>query len=114
VIAADVYFEPLHLGRGGWTWYTGSAGWMYQLILESFLGIRQTGEQLHFDPSTPPSWSAFRIRYRYVDTFYNIEIKTYGEGDHKITVRINGGVSENAFLPLRNDGGEHTVEVEIA
>ncbi len=114
VMAADVYVEPLHLGRGGWTWYTGSAGWMYQLIIESFLGLKQKGEQLHFDPSTPPSWSSFDIRYKYMDTVYNISIRTSGAGEHSITVQVDGNISENHFLPLQNDGGEHTVEVAIA
>jgi cellobiose phosphorylase len=86
---------------------------MYQLILESFLGVQQKGEQLHFDPSTPPSWSSFNIRYKYMDTLYHIGIRTSGAGEHKITVQVDGNTSENTFLQLQNDGREHTVEVAI-
>lgn len=109
VIAADVYFEPSHLGQGGWTWYTGSAAWMYQLILESFLGIKQKGTQLYFDPCTPPAWTSFTVRYKYMDTLYNIHINTTGTGENQIIT--DGRICENNFLPLLNDGGEHTVEV---
>ncbi|HRN58199.1 MAG TPA: hypothetical protein PLL71_17190, partial [Agriterribacter sp.] len=111
VIAADVYFEPAHLGQGGWTWYTGSAAWMYQLILESFLGITQKGRELHFDPGTPQAWTSFRVRYKYMDTLYNIHIQTTGTGENRIIT--DGMISGSNFLPLRNDGGEHTVEVVI-
>jgi len=114
VIAADVYTEPSHLGRGGWTWYTGSAGWMYQLVIGSFLGVTQKGETLHFDPSTPSSWSSFTVRYKYMDTLYNITIKTNGANENKTLVNIDGNISEHPFLTLVNDGVEHAVEVVIS
>lgn len=111
VMAADVYFKPMHSGQGGWTWYTGSAGWMYQLVLESFLGIKQSGDRLYFDPCTPPGWTSFDIRYRYLDTLYNIHIKT--TGTRKTTVTADGNIYENGFLPLLNDGKTHSVVVSI-
>ena len=70
VIAADVYAEPLHKGRGGWTWYTGSAGWMYQLILESFIGLKLEANTLHFNPCIPEDWPTVKIKYTYNNKIY--------------------------------------------
>src|SRR6202034_3727531 len=78
VIAADVYANPQHSGRGGWTWYTGSAGWMYRLITESLLGIHLEVDSLRFTPCLPADWPAFKIHYRYRETFYHITIKIAG------------------------------------
>ncbi|MES2882170.1 MAG: glucoamylase family protein, partial [Bacteroidota bacterium] len=70
VIAADVYGVERHRGRGGWTWYTGSAGWMYQLILESFIGLRKKGTSLSFAPCIPPEWPSVKILYRFLPGFH--------------------------------------------
>jgi cellobiose phosphorylase len=75
VIAADVYAEPSHKGRGGWTWYTGSAGWMYQLVIESFLGLKRTGNTLSFHPCVPEEWGDVKLTYQFMDTKYDITIK---------------------------------------
>src|SRR6185295_4783042 len=79
VIAADVYAVPPHTGRGGWTWYTGSAGWMYRLILESLLGLRLTADagssRLHFAPCLPAGWQSYALRYRYRETDYRITVR---------------------------------------
>jgi cyclic beta-1,2-glucan glucanotransferase len=75
VVAADIYSEPLHARRGGWTWYTGAAGWMYRTALESMLGLRKRGEVLHIDPCIPPGWPAFRICYRHGATTYEILVE---------------------------------------
>ena len=72
VIAADVYAVSQHTGRGGWTWYTGSAGWMYQLIVGSLLGLRRKAETLFFTPCLPAEWESVSIHYRYHDTIYHI------------------------------------------
>src|SRR5258706_2246449 len=74
VVAADVYSLTPHTGRGGWTWYTGSAGWMYQLITRYLLGIHIEGERMHFAPCVPTHWDSFSIRYRYKHTMYGITI----------------------------------------
>ena len=74
VIAADVYAEPLHKGRGGWTWYTGSAGWMYQLVVESFIGLKKEGHILHFKPCIPEDWPSVKITYHYEAKVYAIEL----------------------------------------
>ena len=91
VVAADVYAEPTHKGRGGWTWYTGSAGWMYQLILESFIGLRKVGSMLVFTPCLPPDWPGIKIHYRHEAKVHVIEIQQ-GEKDGRLqtTLLVDG------------------------
>ena len=74
VVAADVYALSPHTGRGGWTWYTGSAGWMYRLIVESLLGLRLEVDKLHFAPCLPADWKEFKLHYRYRETVYHIAV----------------------------------------
>src|ERR1039458_5291311 len=75
VVAADVYAVEPHVGRGGWTWYTGSAGWMQRAGIESILGLRIIGTSLHFDPCIPKDWPAFGITLRYRSARYDIDIE---------------------------------------
>src|SRR5205807_6197943 len=75
VVAADVYAEPPHAGRGGWTWYTGSAGWMYRAGLESMLGFRLRGMRLVVDPCIPREWPGFTIAFRYHSARYTIVVE---------------------------------------
>jgi cyclic beta-1,2-glucan synthetase len=72
---ADVYSEPPHLGRGGWSWYTGSAGWMYRAGIEWILGFRLRGEVLHLDPCIPRDWPGFRISFAYHSARYDIDVE---------------------------------------
>ena len=74
VVAADVYALSPHTGRGGWTWYTGSAGWMYRLIMESLLGLRLEVDKLRFTPCLPADWQGFKMHYRYRETVYHIAV----------------------------------------
>src|SRR5260221_655996 len=80
VVAADVYAVAPHTGRGGWTWYTGSAGWMYRLIMESLLGLTLDVDKLRFTPCLPVHWNAFKVHYRYRETAYHITIRNGGGG----------------------------------
>src|SRR5205807_8395533 len=80
VVAADVYGVSPHVGRGGWTWYTGSAGWMYRLITESLLGLHLEVDKLRFAPRVPAQWPSYKIHYRYRETFYHITIHNGGTG----------------------------------
>jgi hypothetical protein len=75
VVAADVYAVPPHEGRGGWTWYTGSASWMYRLMTESLLGLRRQDATLVFTPCLPREWSGFSLQYRWGLTVYEIEVQ---------------------------------------
>ena len=100
VVAADVYAVSPHVGRGGWTWYTGSAGWMYRLILESLLGLRRESNKLTITPYIPREWKSFKIHYRYQETMYHINV-----------TRMPGGT--NKTIILINDAQEHQVEVQL-
>ena len=75
VVAGDVYSQPPHVGRGGWTWYTGSAGWLYRVGLESILGLHRAGDCLTLDPCIPPEWQGFTIRYRFRSATYHIAVE---------------------------------------
>ena len=109
-MAADVYALSPHTGRGGWTWYTGSAGWMYRLITESLLGLRLEVDQLHFEPCLPAGWGGFTMHYRYRETVYHISI-AQGAGSAGMT--IDGEVREGGPIPMVDDGREHVVEVRL-
>ena len=74
VVAADVYVVSPHTGRGGWTWYTGSAGWMYRLLIETLLGVNLEGDHLRLTPSLPKTWNTFTVHYRYRETVYHLRI----------------------------------------
>ena len=75
VIAADVYSVAPYVGRGGWTWYTGSASWMYRLGIEMILGLQRTGEHLQINPSIPKDWTHYQINYRFGKSLYHILVK---------------------------------------
>ncbi len=72
VVAADVYGVAPHVGRGGWSWYTGSAGWLYRLILESLLGLTLEVDKLRFAPCLPADWNSYKVHYRHRETIYHI------------------------------------------
>ena len=107
VIAADVYANPLHLGRGGWSWYTGAASWMYRFGIEFLLGLKFRGNMLYVEPCVPNSWKEYEVEYRYLNTIYKISVKITGE--KKIAID-NVPDSGNSFR-LKNDGGIHFVEL---
>jgi cellobiose phosphorylase len=114
VIAADVYGVKRHKGRGGWTWYTGSAGWMYQLIIESFLGIKRKGNSLSFAPCIPSEWPSVKINYRYMDTLYHIELVQTQPANKTTTKVVVDGVEESSkVIFLQNDGKPHEVKIFI-
>ncbi len=117
VLAADVYALSPHTGRGGWTWYTGSAGWMYQLIVESLLGLRLEVDKLRFVPCLPADWEAFKVHYRYRETVYHIAVlQTLAGDDEKISemsVTVDGVEQHVKAIPLVDDRQEHSVEVRI-
>ena len=117
VIAADVYAVPPHTGRGGWSWYTGSAGWMYRLIVESLLGLRLEVDKLHFSPCLPVDWPGFTMHYRYRNTVYHITVsQTHdAEGEHigEIRVTVDGVLRTDKTIPLVDDRQTHAVEVRV-
>ena len=112
VMAADIYKQPLHAGRGGWTWYTGSAGWMYQLIVGSFLGFSQVGNKLVFNPCIPTEWETFKIHYQYKETTYKM-VFIQNKNSPAMQVILDGIVQAEKSIVLANDAMEHAVEVLI-
>lgn len=113
VVAADVYGFAPHTGRGGWTWYTGSAGWFYQLITESFIGLNKEGSKLSFKPMVPEEWSSFMVHYRFNDTMYHINFVRDANGDQEIKIEADGNSIREKFLTLIDDKVEHQVTVHF-
>jgi cellobiose phosphorylase len=115
VVAADVYALSPHTGRGGWTWYTGSAAWMYRLIVESLLGLKLNVDKLRFAPCLPVNgWETFKVLYRYRETAYHITVRQTHDVPGKISVEVDGLDQEDNAIPLIDDHQEHTVEVRIS
>ena len=113
VIAADVYALSPHIGRGGWTWYTGSAGWMYRLIVESLLGLRLETDRLFIEPCLPADWVTSKIHYRYRETIYRIVVNQLDGSNMKRTLILDGTESHGNFISLVDDHQEHIVEVKL-
>ncbi len=116
VVAADVYAEPPHVGRGGWTWYTGAAGWMYRAGIEWILGLRVRGALLHLDPCIPRTWPKFAITFRYHSARYDIVVENpHGAARGVSSVTLDGAplTGEGAHIPLADDGVAHQVRVVL-
>ncbi len=113
VVAADVYAVSPHIGQGGWTWYTGSAGWMYRLIAESLLGLRLETNKLRFEPCLPKEWDSFKVRYRHRETTYHITVLQTRDNS-AASVTVDGALQSGNTISLVDDRREHAVEVRIA
>ena len=112
VVAADVYGVPPHTGRGGWTWYTGSAGWLYRLGLEAILGVYRLGPALRLDPCIPETWRAFRVNYRIGQATYQIDVSNPERLNRGVKqVSLDGRLLPDGLIPLVDDGHEHQVQV---
>jgi cyclic beta-1,2-glucan synthetase len=116
VACADVYSMPPHSGRGGWTWYTGSAGWMYRAGLEWMLGFRLRGEKLLIDPCIPGGWRRFEIIFKYHSARYEIAVENPRGVSRGVTrVELDGAALPDAerHVPLADDGATHHVRVVL-
>jgi len=111
VLAADVYSQPPHAGRGGWSWYTGSAAWLYRLLHEVVFGLERRADTLRFRPRVPASWTRFKLHYRYYQTFYHLVFTQAPAAQGAIRLTLDGEALQADHLPLVNDQREHTVEV---
>jgi cyclic beta-1,2-glucan synthetase len=115
VVAADVYSVSPHTGRGGWTWYTGSAGWMYRLLVESLLGLSlrtdERGARLHLRPCVPASWPGYGIDYRYRSTLYRISIERVD--DDSLSIALDGEWQAGSSVRLVDDDRPHAVQVHL-
>jgi cyclic beta-1,2-glucan synthetase len=113
VVAADVYAVAPHVGRGGWTWYTGSAGWMYRLIVESLLGMRLEVDRLRIEPCLPADWSAFTVHYRFRETVYHITVHQTAHATGEQRLSVDGYDQAGTAVPLVDDRREHWVDVWV-
>jgi len=118
VMSADIYGAAPHTGRGGWSWYTGAAGWMYQLALETLLGLTLAGDRLLIAPCLPANWQSYSVRYRYRETLYHITFSCDGEPSGQVqSITLDGVELTDAkvtqAIPLLDDHKSHTVEVVL-
>lgn len=112
VMCADVYGEAPHIGRGGWTWYTGAAGWMYRLTVETLLGVQREADYLRFKPCVPADWTSYSIHYRFGDTHYHITLRRTGSQSNQVTrVTADGADCIGLRVQLTDDHLDHSVEV---
>jgi cellobiose phosphorylase len=113
VVVADVYAVPPHVGRGGWTWYTGSAGWMYRLMLESLLGLKREGNSLTLTPCLPEHWTSASIDYRFQNTLYKIAIVQSDQLDQPFTLAVDRQEQPDRKISLVNDGLTHYATLSL-
>jgi cyclic beta-1,2-glucan synthetase len=113
-VAADVYAHPMHLGRGGWTWYTGSAGWMYQAAVEGLVGLRRAGSTFSIAPCVPAMWREFSIDWRVGSASYHIAVHN---PDHRSSgvrsAELDGSAVDPDAIPVLDDGHAHSVVVVL-
>jgi cyclic beta-1,2-glucan synthetase len=112
VVAADVSFAPGKEGRAGWTWYTGSASWMYRVWLEDVLGFRLRGNLLHICPAIPRDWPGFELVYKYRSASYEISVKR--KAGFSAGMELDGRPVESSTIRLADDGAKHRVTVRLA
>jgi cyclic beta-1,2-glucan synthetase len=114
VVPADVYTAAGQLGRGGWTWYTGSASWTYRVALEAILGFTKRGATLTIDPCAPRDWPEFTIEYRYGRSLYAILVRNPGGAAGGVTeVSVDGRRLDGRVIALVDDGARHEVVVRV-
>jgi cellobiose phosphorylase len=114
VVAADVYAVAPHVGRGGWTWYTGSAGWMYRLLIETLLGVNLAGDRLRLAPRLPKAWTTCKIHYRYRQTVYHISLTQLAADSAEVNrLSLDGEAVAGDTFPLKDDQQEHAVEMKF-
>ncbi len=114
VLAGDVYAHPAHAGRGGWTWYTGSAGWLYRAGLESILGLRRQGRTFAIDPCIPAAWPGFEVRWKLGASVYRIVVENPQRRCRGLAgVEVDGVAVDPGAVPLVDDGGVHRVRAVL-
>jgi len=114
VVAADIYGHPPHTGRGGWTWYTGSAGWLYRVGLESILGFHREGNSLRLDPCIPGNWPRFELSYRFGSTTYHLVVENPSGVERGIqSVWLDDSRRDDNAIPLTDDGRKHEVRLVL-
>ncbi|HUE86923.1 MAG TPA: glucoamylase family protein [Vicinamibacterales bacterium] len=113
-VAADVYAHPMHVGRGGWTWYTGSAGWMYQAAVQALLGLQRRGDTIAIDPCIPSVWPEYMLEWRIGRTRYRFVVQNPEHWSRGVaSATLDGAAVDAAAIPLVADGGEHEVRIVL-
>lgn len=111
-LAADVYSNPQHIGRGGWTWYTGAAGWLYRAALEYIIGFQKHGETLSVKPCIPHDWKGFEITYRFKTATYHITVENpHGANGESVKIEMDDKILSSPHIELVDDAAEHQVRV---
>ena len=114
VVAGDVYSHPSHYGRGGWSWYTGAAGWLYRAGIESILGLRRSGATFAVDPCIPAAWTRYQLVWTFGDTTYNINVSNAERRSRGVRSATVDGVRVNHLkIPLVADAQVHDVQIDI-
>jgi cyclic beta-1,2-glucan synthetase len=114
VVAADISNQTGRAGQGGWTWYTGSAAWMYRLGAERILGLRRVGSALQFDPCIPASWPGYRIEYRFGGSVYRIDVHNPDGVSRGVRqVHLDAVLLRDGRIPLIDDGAPHSVQIRL-
>jgi cellobiose phosphorylase len=114
VVCADIYGAPPHTGRGGWTWYTGSAGWLYRVALEAILGVHPSGDALRIEPCIPCRWPGYEVAYRYGSAKYRIRVENVAGASRGVqSVLVDGLPVPGGVVALRDDGLAHDVRVSL-
>jgi cyclic beta-1,2-glucan synthetase len=114
VVAADVYAHPMHVGRGGWTWYTGSAGWMYRAAIDELLGLRRSADTIAIAPCVPAMWPDFEMDLRFGRSRYRITVdnRAHQQGSVR-TATLDGVDVDPDAIPYRDDGGTHEIAIVL-
>jgi cyclic beta-1,2-glucan synthetase len=115
VVSGDIYAEPPHVGRGGWTWYTGSAGWLYRTGMEWILGFRVRGMILSIDPCIPRNWPGYSIDFRYHSAIYKIKVENPSNVARGVALTELDGklLPGSASIPLADDGAVHNIRIVL-
>jgi cyclic beta-1,2-glucan synthetase len=114
VTAGDVYAHHEHAGRGGWSWYTGSAGWMYQAAVEGILGLRRSGDAFAVNPCIPSTWPGFTLDWRFGKATYHIEVSNPGHRSRGVaSADLDGTPCDAQDIPLVDDGSTHRVQIRM-
>ena len=114
VLSGDVYSNPLHRGRAGWSWYTGAAGWLYRAGLESILGLRRHGDSFEIAPCIPSMWTEFHISWRIGTTRYEIDVENRDRRCRGVaSITLDGRTVKGTRIPIASDGAVHKVVVRL-
>ena len=112
VVAADIYSTPPHVGHGGWTWYTGSSGWLYRLGMEAILGFQYRGDHFTMDPCIPDEWDGFKLKFKVENSTYAVKVKNPDHVQKGVTqIVLDGEVQDDLTVPIEQDSNHHQVEV---